>query len=48
MVRLPEGNHKLYTVYVPTNHVYVGDVFMLGSQDVFRTNLAVRGLQHRS
>jgi len=29
-------------VYVPTNHVYVGDIFMLEDKDVIRTNLSVR------
>ena len=31
----------MYTVYVPTNHVYVGDTFMLGDKDILRTNLTV-------
>ncbi|KAK9818141.1 hypothetical protein WJX72_007750 [[Myrmecia] bisecta] len=33
---------QLYSVYVPTNHIYVGDVFLLGNQDIIKTNLSVR------
>lgn len=33
---------RLYTVYVPTNHVYVGDIFMLEDKDIIHTNLSVR------
>jgi len=29
-------------VYVPTNHIYVGDVFLLGKQDIIKVNLSVR------
>ena len=29
-------------MYVPTNHIYVGDIFLLGKEDVIRTNLSVR------
>ena len=37
----PDGSLLMYTVYVPTNHVYVGDTFMLGDKDILRTNLTV-------
>ena len=33
---------ELYSVYVPTNHIYVGDIFLLGKEDVIHTNLSVR------
>lgn len=33
---------ELYSVYVPTNHIYVGDIFLLGREDVIHTNLSVR------
>mmetsp|Transcript_21165 Transcript_21165/g.53248 ORF Transcript_21165/g.53248 Transcript_21165/m.53248 type:complete len:261 (+) Transcript_21165:214-996(+) len=33
---------KLYSVYVPTNHVYIGDVFLLQEADIIRTNISVR------
>ncbi len=28
-------------VYVPTNHMYVGDIFMLGAEDIIHTTLTV-------
>jgi len=33
---------QLSVVYVPTNHVYVGDIFMLEDKDIIRTNMTVR------
>ncbi|PWA77507.1 hypothetical protein CTI12_AA219620 [Artemisia annua] len=36
------GDEELYTVYVPTNHLYIGDVFLVNSKDVIRPNLSVR------
>jgi hypothetical protein len=36
------GQEDLYCVYVPTNHLYIGDVFMVNSKDVIRPNLSVR------
>lgn len=29
-------------VYVPTNHLYIGDIFLVNSNDVIRPNLSVR------
>jgi hypothetical protein len=37
-----EGDLRLNSVYVPTNHVYVGDIFMLEDKDIIHTNLSVR------
>uniref|UniRef100_A0A0E0DU40 COV1-like protein n=1 Tax=Oryza meridionalis TaxID=40149 RepID=A0A0E0DU40_9ORYZ len=36
------GQEELYCVYVPTNHLYIGDIFMVNSKDVIRPNLSVR------
>ncbi|GJN15021.1 hypothetical protein PR202_gb01906 [Eleusine coracana subsp. coracana] len=36
------GQEDLYCVYVPTNHLYIGDIFMVNSKDVIRPNLSVR------
>ncbi|KAL7589540.1 protein LIKE COV 1 [Lactuca sativa] len=36
------GDEELYTVYVPTNHLYIGDVFLVNSKEVIRPNLSVR------
>eukprot|EP00270_Netrium_digitus_P008314 TRINITY_DN2480_c0_g1_i1.p1 TRINITY_DN2480_c0_g1~~TRINITY_DN2480_c0_g1_i1.p1 ORF type:complete len:236 (+),score=52.59 TRINITY_DN2480_c0_g1_i1:403-1110(+) len=33
---------ELVSVYVPTNHLYIGDIFLVGSQDIIRPNLSVR------
>jgi uncharacterized membrane protein len=41
-VKTDAGELQLNTVYVPTNHVYVGDVFLLEDKDVIRVNLSVR------
>ncbi|XP_042387056.1 protein CONTINUOUS VASCULAR RING 1-like [Zingiber officinale] len=35
------GEEELYCVYVPTNHLYIGDVFLVNSKDVIRLNLSV-------
>ncbi|KAL6762059.1 hypothetical protein V8C86DRAFT_715890 [Haematococcus lacustris] len=42
VLQAPHGDTRLVTVYVPTNHVYVGDVFLLEEADVIHTNLSVR------
>ncbi len=39
---MPQGESKLYSVYVPTNHVYVGDIFLLASEDIIKPHLSVR------
>ena len=36
------GDEELCCVYVPTNHIYLGDVFLINSKDVIRPNLSVR------
>ena len=33
--------YTLYTVYIPTNHLYVGDVVVLPAEDVIETDLTV-------
>lgn len=33
---------ELFCVYVPTNHLYIGDIFLINSKDVIRPNLSVR------
>ncbi len=33
--------HEVLTVYVPTNHLYVGDVVILPAEDVVETDLSV-------
>ncbi|ERM98589.1 hypothetical protein AMTRI_Chr05g56880 [Amborella trichopoda] len=36
------GEEDLCCVYVPTNHLYIGDIFLINSNDVIRPNLSVR------
>ena len=36
------GDIELLSVYVPTNHIYIGDIFLLQRADVIRTSLSVR------
>jgi len=36
------GDEELCCVYVPTNHLYIGDIFLVNSNDVIRPNLSVR------
>lgn len=38
---LEDGEIVLFVVFVPTNHIYVGDVFLLKEEDIIRTNLSV-------
>ncbi|XP_039056071.1 protein LIKE COV 1-like isoform X4 [Hibiscus syriacus] len=36
------GEEELCCVYVPTNHLYIGDIFLINTKDVIRPNLSVR------
>ncbi|XP_021858613.1 protein LIKE COV 3 isoform X1 [Spinacia oleracea] len=36
------GEEELFCVYVPTNHLYLGDMFLVSSKDILRPNLSVR------
>lgn len=41
-LRLKDGNdYEVCTVYIPTNHLYVGDVVVLPAGDVIETDLTV-------
>lgn len=33
---------ELCSIYVPTNHLYIGDIFLINSKDIIRPNLSVR------
>ncbi|KAM2652385.1 hypothetical protein EV2_024148 [Malus domestica] len=35
------GDEELCCVYVPTNHHYIGDVFLVNTKDVIRPNLSI-------
>ncbi|KAG6388569.1 hypothetical protein SASPL_149998 [Salvia splendens] len=36
------GDEELCSVYVPTNHLYIGDIFLVSSKDIIRPNLSIR------
>ncbi|CAK8579539.1 unnamed protein product [Lathyrus sativus] len=36
------GDEELCCVYVPTNHLYIGDIFLVNTKDVIRPNISVR------
>ncbi|KAJ4822606.1 Protein CONTINUOUS VASCULAR RING 1 [Turnera subulata] len=36
------GEEDLCCVYVPTNHLYIGDIFLVNTKDVIRPTLSVR------
>ncbi|XP_021605441.1 protein LIKE COV 3 isoform X2 [Manihot esculenta] len=36
------GTEELCSIYVFTNHLYLGDVFLISSTDILRPNLSVR------
>ncbi|MCM2303649.1 MAG: DUF502 domain-containing protein [Elusimicrobia bacterium] len=44
---LPDGSHKKLTaVYIPTNHVYIGDVIFVPAENVIPSHLSVQqGIQ---
>ncbi|XP_051124160.1 protein LIKE COV 2-like isoform X2 [Andrographis paniculata] len=37
-----DGDEELCSVYVPTNHLYIGDIFLINSQEIIRPNLSIR------
>jgi uncharacterized membrane protein len=41
LTRRDGSRRLLYTVYVPTNHLYIGDVVVLPHEDVIETDLSV-------
>ncbi|CAH9132404.1 unnamed protein product [Cuscuta epithymum] len=36
------GPEELCCVYLPTNHLYLGDIYLVNSKDIMRPNLSVR------
>uniref|UniRef100_A0A5B7BIU1 COV1-like protein n=1 Tax=Davidia involucrata TaxID=16924 RepID=A0A5B7BIU1_DAVIN len=37
-----DGDEELCSVFVPTNHLYIGDIFLINSKDIIRPNLSIR------
>ncbi|KAJ4962400.1 hypothetical protein NE237_022339 [Protea cynaroides] len=42
LLQRSDGEEELCCVYVPSNHLYIGDVFLISSKDIMRPNLSVR------
>ncbi|XP_073293453.1 protein LIKE COV 2-like [Primulina huaijiensis] len=42
LLQRDEGDEQLYSVFVPTNHLYIGDIFLVNSKDIIRPNLSIR------
>ncbi|MCO5550793.1 hypothetical protein L7F22_004284 [Adiantum nelumboides] len=41
-LQTPTHEEELCSVYVPTNHLYLGDIFLINPRDIIRPNLSVR------
>lgn len=42
---------ELCSVYIPTNHLYIGDIFLVNSKEIIKPNLSIRegiGMEFRS
>ena len=37
-----DGDEELCSVFVPTNHLYIGDILLVNSKEVIRPNLSIR------
>ncbi|CAA7404468.1 unnamed protein product [Spirodela intermedia] len=42
ILQTDKGDEELCSVYVPTNHVYIGDIFLVNSAEIIRPNLSIR------
>ncbi|GMP45008.1 hypothetical protein CsSME_00013698 [Camellia sinensis var. sinensis] len=42
ILRRNTGDEEFCCVYVPSNHLYLGDIFLVNSNDIMRPNLSVR------
>ncbi|CAI0396188.1 unnamed protein product [Linum tenue] len=42
LLQREDGDEELCSVYVPTNHLYIGDTFLVNSKDIIRPNLSIR------
>ncbi|XP_071735285.1 protein LIKE COV 3-like isoform X2 [Rutidosis leptorrhynchoides] len=42
ILRKTTGVEELYCIYVPTNHLYIGDVVLVNTKDVMKPNISVR------
>ncbi|KAL6492964.1 Protein LIKE COV 2 [Orobanche gracilis] len=37
-----DGDEELCSVYVPANHLYIGDIFLVNSKEIIRPNMSIR------
>lgn len=42
ILQTDDGDEELCSVFVPTNHLYIGDILLVNSRDVTRPNLSIR------
>uniref|UniRef100_A0A0A9DJI9 Uncharacterized protein n=1 Tax=Arundo donax TaxID=35708 RepID=A0A0A9DJI9_ARUDO len=42
VLQTDKGDEELCSVYVPTNHLYIGDIFLVNSANIIRPNLSIR------
>ncbi|AQK93576.1 COV1-like protein [Zea mays] len=42
VLQTDKGDEELCSVYVPTNHLYIGDIFLVNSAEIIRPNLSIR------
>ncbi|KAL5202274.1 hypothetical protein ABZP36_013226 [Zizania latifolia] len=42
ILQTDKGDEELCSVYVPTNHLYIGDIFLVNSEEIIRPNLSIR------
>ncbi|XP_051226437.1 protein LIKE COV 2 [Lolium perenne] len=42
VLQTDKGDEELCSVYVPTNHLYIGDIFLLNTDEIIRPNLSIR------
>ncbi|KAG9136051.1 hypothetical protein Leryth_021276 [Lithospermum erythrorhizon] len=42
MLRKDTGSEEVCCVYIPTNHLYLGEILLINSKDVMRSSLSVR------
>lgn len=41
LLQRDEGDEELCSVFVPTNHLYIGDIFLVSSSEIIRPNLSI-------
>ncbi|KAL8160492.1 hypothetical protein V2J09_002029 [Rumex salicifolius] len=49
VLQTDDGDEELCSVFVPTNHLYIGDVLLVNANDIIRPNLSIReGIDYNS